>query len=147
MKKLLLILGIVIAVILVVYAVSSSQNKNDLQGSNNLPGQTVKLNWYTDINSALQEAQKTNKQVFIDFYADWCPYCKKLDENTYPDPKVSAKLSQNYVLVKINTDQNPALASQYKVYGLPTMVILNSNGQEIKRISGYLTPEQILNQL
>ncbi len=141
MKKLLLILGIVIAAVLVIYAVSSSQNNNDSQS------QTVNLKWYTDINPALQEAQKTNKQVFIDFYADWCPYCKELDKNTFPDPKVSAILAQKYVLVKINTDQNPALASQYQVYGLPTMVILNSNGQEIKRITGYVTPEQMLNQL
>jgi thioredoxin 1 len=144
MKKLLLILGIIIAAILVVYAVSSSQNNNNFTSSNQ---SQVELKWYTDLNSALQEAQKTNKQVFIDFYADWCPYCKELDKKTFPDTRVSAKLAQNYVLVKINTDQNPDLASQYKVYGLPTMVILNSNGQEVNRISGYVTPEQLLNQL
>lgn len=108
---------------------------------------TESLEWSTDLNSALQEARNTDKNVFIDFYADWCPYCKELDEKTFQDTGVQDKLSQNYVAVKINTDDNPELASQYKVYSLPTLVILNSDGQEVKRYSGYISADDLLNKL
>lgn len=101
------------------------------------------LKWGTDLNSALQEAKNTDKNVFIDFYADWCPYCKELDEKTFQDTAVQEKLSQSYVAVKINTDDNPELASKYKVYSLPTLVILNSDGQELKRYSGYISADDL----
>jgi thiol:disulfide interchange protein DsbD len=70
-----------------------------------------------------------------------------MDEVTYTDPQVVEKLTQNYVLVKINVDDNPDLSSQYQAYSLPTMVILDSDGNEINRIIGYQTPEQLLDQI
>jgi thiol:disulfide interchange protein DsbD len=123
-----------------------------LYGFSSFKGETTNtssesLEWGTDLNSALQEARNTDKNVFIDFYADWCPYCKELDEKTFQDTRVQDKLSQNYVAVKINTDDNPELASQYKVYSLPTLVILNSDGQEVKRYNGYISSDDLLNTL
>jgi thiol:disulfide interchange protein DsbD len=100
-----------------------------------------------DLNNALAEAKNTNKYVFIDFYADWCTYCRQMEENTYTDPQVQQKISQNYVFVKIDTNNNPEVSSNYKVYGLPTIIILNSNGQEVKRIEGYQSPTQLLSQI
>ncbi|MCE7697480.1 MAG: thioredoxin family protein [Methanobacterium paludis] len=140
MKKLFLGLGIILVVVMMVLMV--------LNQSNTASNQThVDITWHTDLNSSLQEAKNTNKPVFIDFYENGCTYCKQLDEQTLSDSGVKEKLSQGYVMVKINTDQNPDLASQYKIYELPTLVILNSNGQEIKRQEGYLTVDQLLNWL
>ena len=123
-----------------------------LYGFSSFKGETTNtsvesLKWGTDLNSALQEARNTDKNVFIDFYADWCPYCKELDEKTFKDTRVQDKLSQNYVAVKINTDDNPELASQYKVYSLPTLVILNSDGQEVKRYNGYVSADDLFAML
>ncbi|KAF5069009.1 Thiol:disulfide interchange protein DsbD [anaerobic digester metagenome] len=123
-----------------------------LYGFSTFKGETTNtsaesLKWSTDLNSSLEEAKSTDKLVFIDFYADWCPYCKELDEKTFPEARVQQKLSQNYVAVKVNTDNNPELASKYKIYGLPTVVILNSDGQELKRYSGYINSDELLNIL
>lgn len=123
-----------------------------LYGFSSFKGETTNTNseslkWGTDLNSALQESRNTDKNVFIDFYADWCPYCKELDEKTFKDTRVQDKLSQNYVAVKINTDDNPELASKYKVYSLPTLVILNSDGQEVKRYNGYISADDLLSML
>ncbi|BDZ72195.1 thioredoxin family protein [Methanobacterium petrolearium] len=108
---------------------------------------TSSLKWGTDLNQAMQEAKNTDKNIFVDFHADWCSYCKQMDEETYTDPQVEEKLTQNYVLVKVNVDDNPDLSSQYQAYSLPTMVILDSDGNEINRIIGYQTPEQLLDQI
>jgi thioredoxin 1 len=141
MNKVVLGLGILLVMVIVVFAVfsQSSQEKQVSSSSS--------LKWNIDLNAALQEAKNTNKMVFVDFYADWCPYCKKLDENTFTDPTVQQKLTQSYVLLKIDTEKNPGASSQYQIYGLPTMLVLNADGQEIKRIEGYQTPDQLLSQL
>ena len=141
-NSMLIVLVIVVLFIIVIYAVSTIEKNTETQQSQN---QSIKLQWNIDLNSGFLLAQKSNKLVFVDFYADWCGYCKELDENTYTDTYVQQRLAQKYVLVKINVDQNPDLASKYKVYGLPTLVILDANGNEIKRQEGYVTPSELLN--
>jgi len=96
---------------------------------------------------AFEQAKTSNKMVFADFYADWCHYCREMDSETYTDTNVQQRIAQSYIAVKIDTDDNPDLSSQYNVYGLPTIIIFNSNGQEIKRIEGYQSPSQLLSQL
>ncbi len=138
----LIVLGIVVLCVIAIFAVSTIEKNTETQQSQN---HFIKLQWNTDLNSGLLIAQKSDKLVFVDFYADWCGYCKELDENTYTDTNVQQRLSQKYILVKINVDQNPDLASKYNVYGLPTLVILDANGNEIKRQEGYVTPSELLN--
>jgi len=133
---------ILVALIVVVMALSSSTDPETKTDTT-----TSSLPWGTDLNQAMQEAKNTNKNIFVDFYADWCPPCREMDEVTYTDPQVQEKLTQNYVLVKVDVDNNPDLSSQYQAYSLPTIVILDANGNEIKRIIGYQSPEQLLNQI
>ncbi|BDZ66613.1 thioredoxin family protein [Methanobacterium ferruginis] len=132
---------ILVALIVVVVALSTSTDHETKDIT------TSSLQWGTDLDQAMQEAKNTNKSVFVDFYADWCSYCEEMDEGTYTDPQVQEKLTQNYVLVKVDVDNNPDLSSQYQAYSLPTMVILDANGNEINRIIGYQSPEQLINQI
>ena len=142
MDKNYIIIAVVIVILLVVGVAFSSLNNNKTSTSNG-----TSLKWNTDINQAMQEAKSTNKTIFADFYADWCGYCKEMDQGTYTDPQVQAKLNQNYVLLKVNVDENPSLSSKYQTYSLPTMVIIDSSGNEVKRIVGYQSPEQLLGQI
>lgn len=147
-RKMLLILGIVVVCVFAMFVISSFQGQNSSQQlQNQTQNQQINLQWNTDLNSALKLAEKSNKLVFVDFYADWCGYCKQLDEDTFSDPNVKQRFAQSYVLVKVNVDQNSDLASKYKVYGLPTLVILDTNGNEIKRQEGFVTPVELLNML
>lgn len=104
------------------------------------------LNWSTDLNMALQEAQKTNKTIIIDFYASWCGSCNQMEKDTFSNSQVQQKLN-DYILVKVNIDQNPNLVQQYKIYSVPTLVFLDPNGMEIKRLNGYQSPQKLLNQI
>lgn len=144
-QKMLIILGIVILGVLIVLAVTNLEKTSKIQNS----GQTnqTAIQWNYNLNSAISTAQNSNKLLFVDFYADWCGYCKQLDEKTYTDGKVKQIMAQKYIAVKVNVDQNPDLASKYGVYGLPTLIILDSNGNEIKRVEGYQTPSQLLSIL
>ncbi|MGB9937357.1 MAG: thioredoxin family protein [Methanobacterium sp.] len=141
MQKSIVIVGIIILAAIAFYAIfgSQSQKNTEIQNSD--------INWYTNLNPAFEEAKKSNKPIFIDFYATWCASCKQLDEYTLSNPKVKKKLNEDYVPVKIDIDKNSKLASDYRIYGIPTMVFLNPDGSEIKRQEGYVGPQELLNQL
>lgn len=141
----LMILGVVILAVIIIYAVSNIDKGVQPQTQNQ--SQQINLQWNTNLTAALTSAKKDNKLVFIDFYTDWCGYCRQLDEETFTDPAVREKFAQKYVLVKINGDQNPDLVSKYNIYGYPTLVILDFNGNEVKRQEGFVTPAEILNML
>ncbi len=141
MQKALIIIGIIFTGIIAAYAVLSSGSEETTTAEN------VDIDWHTELKSALAEAQNTDKPVFVDFYTTWCYYCKELDETTFSDPRVQEKLAKNYVVAKIDADKNSNLASNYGIYGYPTLLILNSNGQEINRIEGYVDADNLLNQI
>jgi len=142
----LIIFGVVVVGVILLFA-ASNIGKSYQQNQNSGQDQKITVQWTSDFNSALNTAQKSNKLLFVDFYANWCGYCKELDKKTYPDQGVQQRLEQKYVSVKVDVDQNPDLASKYSVYGLPTLIIMDANGNEIKRVEGYQTPSELLSIL
>lgn len=84
--------------------------------------------------------------VVIDFYADWCIPCKELDALTFSDPKV-IELSKDFVTLKADMTKSvspevSAIREKFKVVGVPTVLIINSNGQEVNRITGFVNAEE-----
>ncbi len=142
MDKYYILISAVIVLLLVAGVAISSLTANKTESNS-----SDSLQWSTDLNQSLAEAKATNKSVFVDFYADWCAYCKEMDEGTYTSTQVIEKLNQSYVLVRVDVDENPDLATKYQAYSLPTMVIMDFSGNEIKRIIGYQTPDQLLSQI
>lgn len=59
-----------------------------------------------------------------------------LEEQTYPDAHFVEE-AQNWVLLKIDTDQEPETAMKYGVSGLPTLAALNTDGKPIAGVSGF----------
>ena len=132
MQKSIIVIGVIILAAVISYAALGSQSENTSQN------ESTSLNWHTDLDSALTEAKKTNKPVFIDFYTTWCSYCKQLDETTLSNQQVQEKLSNDYVVAKIDADKYPDIASEYKIYGYPTLLFLDSNGGKLKELIGYV---------
>ncbi len=98
------------------------------------------ISWRTDSASAMAESRKTGKPVMIDFYTDWCGWCKELDKVTYRDPEVIG-LSGSFVSLKLDAEKNPKgpeLAEKYGVDGFPTILFLEPDGSLVARIVGYL---------
>jgi thiol:disulfide interchange protein len=98
--------------------------------------ESTSMVWVTDFSKGMELAKAENKPVMVDFYADWCGWCKKLDREVYSDPEV-VRLSGDFVNIKVNTDVDRRTPSVYRVSGLPTVYFLDPEGKVISQIVGY----------
>ncbi len=105
------------------------------------------LPWENDLQQALDKASAQQKLVMVDFYAEWCMWCKKLDQTTYADGSVQQALA-SVVPVKLDAERGGRqAAARYRVNGFPTILFLDATGREVARIPGYLPPEAFLEEL
>ena len=93
--------------------------------------------WQEDYEQGLKSAHADGKPVLLDFTAVWCGWCKKLEKDVYSETAFT-DAAENYVCLKIDADKRRDLMEKYSVHGLPTLVLLNSEGQELERLSGYM---------
>ena len=89
-----------------------------------------------------QEVLGNNQPVLVDFWAPWCGPCKMLAPVV---EKVASSNAGKVKFVKLNTDENPSLAGQYQVSGIPALILFK-NGQPVDRIVGYVS-EQTINSM
>ncbi|MDX1978418.1 MAG: thioredoxin [Pseudanabaenaceae cyanobacterium bins.68] len=81
--------------------------------------------------------------LLVDFYAPWCGPCQimaKVLEQLSPQVKGKA------TIVKINTDNYPDLASQYRITALPTMIVFKQ-GKPVERLEGAIPADQLYQKL
>ena len=110
--------------------------------------ETTAVRWGKDFSSALDRARKENKPVLVNFYADWCVWCKRLESTTLRDGKVAAMLQNQMVPISLDVEgDGRELSNQYRVSGLPTILVLDSEGRELGRIPGYMPPAGFLEQV
>jgi thioredoxin:protein disulfide reductase len=112
----------------------------------------VELQWQAYEASALTTAATSRKPVIVDFTAAWCIPCKELDTRTFSDSKVAKELDR-FTLVKADVTQQSSssaeLMKRYGVVGPPTVLFLDSAGNEVRnlRLSGFEEPEPFLERL
>lgn len=116
------------------------------KGKQEEPAAEGTIKWLTSFDAALAAAGQKNLPVMIDFYTDWCGWCKKLDADTYVDAQVVAA-ANDFVSVKINADLERETASRYKITGFPTILFVDAAGSELHRVIGYRPPQDFLREM
>jgi len=117
--------------------------------------------WLDDYDAALKKAAAENKHVVIDFSgSDWCGWCKRLDKEVFATDEFRKGAAEKYVLLMVDSPsdkslltpeaakKNPELVKKFNVHGFPTVVVLDSKGEEVMR-TGYKEggPEKYLKML
>jgi thiol-disulfide isomerase/thioredoxin len=108
-------------------------------------GQVKGPSWYRGgFDKALKEAAERQTLVMVDFYTDWCTWCRRLEAETLSAPEVREELSR-LVAMKVNAEKGgKKLAERFGVDSYPTIVFVDARGQEVDRIPGYLPPDQFV---
>ena len=86
------------------------------------------------------EVLKSEKPVLIDFRATWCGPCMR------QGPIVEELAEEGYAVGKVDVDQNMALAQQFRVVSIPTLILFK-NGTEVQRFVGLTSKEDLKNAL
>lgn len=86
-----------------------------------------------------QELIHSETPVLVDFYATWCGPCKAQAPVL---EQVARKIGDTARIVKVDVDKNPAAASQYKVQGVPTLILFKQ-GKILWRQSGVVPAHEL----
>ena len=124
-------------IIFVILAVLSLQSS---------PAFAQSMEWVKSYGEALKKADSEKKPILADFSTSWCGWCKKMEKETFTNPRVVERSAQ-FVCVKINGDTESGLVSKYNVRGFPTLVFLDSKETILGGGPGYRDVERLLSEM
>lgn len=90
--------------------------------------------------SSFADIIQNEKPVLVDFFATWCGPCQALAPIL---KEVKAELGDDVSIIKIDVDKNQALAAQYQVRGVPTMILFQK-GRQLWRQSGVVAANELV---
>jgi thioredoxin-related protein len=119
-------------------------------GTSLAAGSDLWAGWSVDYKAAQAQAKKENKPLLVLFTgSDWCPPCMQMEKDTFSKPAFAQFADKNLVrfvadqpmktqLPPGQVKQNEALSQQYKVDGVPTVILFSPQGKELARNVGYI---------
>jgi len=111
---------------------------------------------WLSFEQGLAASKKEKKMMVVDFYTDWCGWCKVMDQKTYGDTSVVKFAKAKLVLVKVNAESNEKtrfrdqdytyreLAAAFGVNGYPATAFIDANGEVLTLVSGYIPADKFL---
>ncbi|TAE23732.1 MAG: DUF255 domain-containing protein [Candidatus Kapaibacterium sp.] len=124
--------------------------------SNSAP---TKNSEFLSLSEGLKVAKQEKKPLIIDFYTEWCGWCKVMDQKTYGDNRIKAILAKSFVVAKYNPEKDgdvefegqklkaTEFAKRMKVNGYPTTALFSEDGKYLESLNGYVEPNKFLDIL
>ena len=99
-----------------------------------------------DWETALAEAKKQDKIIFVDAYAKWCGPCKKMARDVFTQEKVGSFFNENFINMKIDMEEGGGIAfgKSYPVRAYPTLFFINADGEILMKVVGGKQAEDLI---
>ena len=107
------------------------------------PAGNENVDWKSNYNNAMSVAKETGKPLLIEFGATWCGPCKAMEAEVWPDSKVVAN-AKKFVAIAVDVDRDRGTAGLFHVHVLPTIILADPWGNEIIRVQGYQSVNQLV---
>ncbi|MCY4150476.1 MAG: protein-disulfide reductase DsbD [Gammaproteobacteria bacterium] len=108
----------------------------------------------SDLEQSLMQAASSGRGIIVDYYADWCVDCLRMEESTFQDSLVATEVENRFIALQVDvTDPNNAnanaLKKRFSVFGPPAMIFLDQNGSVLGDFNfyGYKNPQDFLEHL
>ncbi|MDD3771571.1 MAG: DUF255 domain-containing protein [Weeksellaceae bacterium] len=130
------------------------------------------INWLTLEQAEVEMKKSPNKLLFIDFYTDWCGWCKKMDTSTFKEPEVIKYINEHYIPVKFDAESKEEVKFRGKTYkflkpqnggyrgvnsfayfslrgklSYPAYAVMTNKGKLDRLLLGYMSKEQLFQGL
>jgi thioredoxin 1 len=89
------------------------------------------------------EVLKSSKPVIVDYWAEWCGPCRMIAPVL---EEIASEYGEKIDVVKLNVDENPAIAQRYQILAIPTLNVFQ-NGEVVKQIKGAKPKAALLKDL
>lgn len=98
---------------------------------------------------AMAKANRENKLVFVDVSAIWCGTCRRLDNEVFANEEVKSELNKRFVFSRLEYEspQGQEFIHDRNVKGFPNLWVLDSEGQNIRRLTVVFDPREFSDQL
>ncbi len=100
------------------------------------------LPWVSTWKEAQRLAREQHKPVLVDFRADWCPHCLKMEAKVWPDPRV-AERADRVVWLRKDYEPGDAFAQLLGVSVVPWVVLVGEDGKVVRSLRGFQGVTQI----
>jgi thioredoxin-like negative regulator of GroEL len=105
--------------------------------------------WLDSVDEAVATARESDRRILVDFYADWCGWCKRLDQVVFSDPAFH-RYAERFVLLRVDVEDGGEGTRLYDRFGaasLPTTMILDHRLAKIGEVAGFSPVEPFLAKL
>ena len=105
------------------------------------------VTWLPLTEATLAQARETGRPVLIDFQAEWCLPCRKMERTTFVDPAF-VEAARAFATLKADVteqdDTATVLMERFAVTGVPTYVLLAADGREARRFEGFVQADTMV---
>lgn len=141
--------SVLFLLVLLIFSLSVSS----ISTGNGKDKEKADITW-TTFEEGVTQAQKEQKLLVVDFYTDWCHWCKVMEKETYGNDDVVAYAKEKAVMARINAEtvekvkfrdaaySGRELSMMFGVRGFPTTVFMNAKGELITSISGFIPADR-----
>jgi len=129
------------------------------------------INWLSLEQAEVEMKKSPEKSLFIDFYTDWCGWCKKMDMSTFIEPEVVNYINQKYLAVKFDAESKEEVNFRGKSYkyvkpqgsykgvnsfayfslrgnlSYPAYAVIKNDGKLDRLLLGFMPKEQLIQKL
>ncbi|HVO26318.1 MAG TPA: cytochrome c biogenesis protein CcdA [Candidatus Margulisiibacteriota bacterium] len=108
------------------------------------------IRWQPFDLRSVEAAKQATRPALVDFMAEWCIPCHEMDRTTYTDPAVRSEAGRFEMFKADITHEGEEvsdLVDRYEVRGVPTVIFFDSSGAEVRRLVGYVGPDEMLSTM
>jgi len=98
--------------------------------------------WKEEHDAGLAAAKAAGRPALLLLYADWCSWCKKLQTETFVDPRIALRRDR-LDWIRINSDKDKSYMEKYGQKGFPLVLLFNPDGSVQERIDGYADADRM----